>query len=561
MLLNLHVKNLALIEEVDIDFSNGLVVLTGETGAGKSLILGSLNIALGNKVSRDIIRNGCEFCLVELTFSVDDRIVEKLKEFEIDFNNDTLTVSRKIYETRSVSKINGETVNLSILKQVMSLLVDIHGQHDHQSLLYNDNHRDILDKFAGEQMDVLKKELKDKFTIYTDEKKKLDKFDLDEASRIRELEFSKFEVNEIDEAELREGEDVEVEAQYKKMSGGQDVITNLSGVYDILSSDNGISINQMTAQAISMVNSIKTEDDQVEQFKSSIYDLEALASELSKDLYSYISNYEYDPVKLNELEKRLNQINNLKHKYGNTIEEILDYRDSKQEYVETLENYELERDTQIKLVNESFENVKTICTQISELRKQCVKRLEDLVINALNDLNFLTVQFEIQITGTDTYTTNGCDKVEFMITTNPGEPLRPLAKVASGGELSRIMLALKSILAKEDEVDTLIFDEIDTGISGVTAAKVAEKLAKISRSHQVLCISHLAQIAAMADYHFLIEKEVKDNSTFTSITELDSAKSINELVRMSGTSQATQAAIAHAIELKDMAEKTKNTMI
>lgn len=561
MLLNLHVKNLALIEEVDVDFEKGLIVLTGETGAGKSLILGSVNIALGNKASKDMIRKGTDYSLVELTFSVSETCAKQLKKYDIYMEEDNIvTVTRKISEGRSISKINGETVNIKTLKNVMSLLIDIHGQHDHQSLLYTKNHLDILDKFAKDSILELKEKIKEEYGKYTKLIKKLEEFNIDEGQKAREIEFAEYEVNEIESANLKPEEDVQVEEEFKKLSNSKEIVSALSEIYNALSYETAGGLGDIINKAVMDINSIKGMDEKISQFQTELYDIDNLCRELTSQIYDYNSGMDFNPEYVREVEERLDVINHLKLKYGNSIEEILRYKEEKEEYLEKLNNMTDEMESVKNQISELEGTLNNLCTKLSEQRKKAAKELEVLVKQALVDLNFIAVEFEIQITRKESIGENGFDNVEFMISTNPGESVKPLAKVASGGELSRIMLAIKSILATEDDIDTLIFDEIDTGISGQTAMKVAEKMAKISRNHQVICISHLSQIAAMADSHYLIKKTADENSTTTSIKKLTRQQSIEELVRINGGSGITEAGLIHATEMKDMADRTKSNL-
>ena len=562
MLINLHVKNLALIKEADVDFSKGLIVLTGETGAGKSLLLGSVNIALGNKVSKDIIRTGAQFALVELTFQVDEVCASKLKQMDIFMEEgNIITVSRKISESRSVSKINGETVNVNVLKKVMGMLVDIHGQHEHQSLLYVSNHLNILDKYAKKEMADILKGLSAEYGNYTELKSRLSSYNIDEAQRMREIEFSMYEVNEIENASLIPGEDEELEEQYKKLSNSENIVETLSSVYGLIGYDSMQSAGELISKATQEISSISNFDEKINGFKETLFDIDSVCRDLSAEISDYTGELEYDPREVSRIGERLDTINHLKLKYGKTIDDILQYQDKKQAYLDELNNYS-EKIDQIKgLITESREKLQVLSERASKMRKTAAKELENSITDALKDLNFLSVDFKINITKKDKITDKGFDNVEFMISTNPGEPVRPLAKVASGGELSRIMLAIKSLLAGEDEIETLIFDEIDTGISGKTASMVAEKLAKISANHQVICISHLSQIAAMADSHYLIKKDMEDNSTATNIVKLTREESIKEIVRINGDGTMTDAAIAHAIEMKDMADRTKSNLV
>ncbi len=562
MLINLHVKNLALIKEADVDFSKGLIVLTGETGAGKSLLLGSVNIALGNKVSKDIIRTGAQFALVELTFQVDEVCVSKLKQMDIFMEEgNIITVSRKISESRSVSKINGETVNVNVLKKVMGMLVDIHGQHEHQSLLYVSNHLNILDKYAKKEMADILKGLSAEYGNYTELRSRLSSYNIDEAQRMREIEFSMYEVNEIENANLIPGEDEELEEQYKKLSNSENIVETLSSVYGLIGYDSMQSAGELISKATQEISSISNFDEKINGFKETLFDIDSVCRDLSAEISDYTGELEYDPREVSRIGERLDTINHLKLKYGKTIDDILQYQDKKQSYLDELNNYS-EKIDQIKgLITESREKLQVLSERASKMRKTAAKELENSITDALKDLNFLSVDFKINITKKDKITDKGFDNVEFMISTNPGEPVRPLAKVASGGELSRIMLAIKSLLAGEDEIETLIFDEIDTGISGKTASMVAEKLAKISANHQVICISHLSQIAAMADSHYLIKKDMEDNSTATNVVKLTREESIKEIVRINGDGTMTDAAVAHAIEMKDMADRTKSNLV
>lgn len=561
MLLNLHVKNLALIEEVDVDFEKGLIVLTGETGAGKSLILGSVNIALGNKASKDMIRKGTDYSLVELTFSVSENCAKQLKKYDIYMEEDNIvTVTRKISEGRSISKINGETVNIKTLKNVMSLLIDIHGQHDHQSLLYTKNHLDILDKFAKDSISELKEQIKEEYSKYTKLIKKLEEFNIDEGQKAREIEFAEYEVNEIESANLKPEEDVQVEEEFKKLSNSKEIVSALSEIYNALSYETAGGLGDIINKAVMDINSIKGMDEKISQFQTELYDIDNLCRELTSQIYDYNSGMDFNPEYVREVEERLDVINHLKLKYGNSIEEILRYKEEKEEYLEKLNNMTDEMESVKNQISELEGTLNNLCTKLSAQRKKAAKELEVLVKQALVDLNFIAVEFEIQITRKESIGENGFDNVEFMISTNPGESVKPLVKVASGGELSRIMLAIKSILATEDDIDTLIFDEIDTGISGQTAMKVAEKMAKISRNHQVICISHLSQIAAMADSHYLIKKTADENSTTTSIKKLTRQQSIEELLRINGGSGITEAGLIHATEMKDMADRTKSNL-
>ncbi|MBR3646475.1 MAG: DNA repair protein RecN, partial [Lachnospiraceae bacterium] len=386
--------------------------------------------------------------------------------------------------------------------------------------------------------------------------KKLDDFNLDENEKLRELEFAQFEVDEIDNAELVIGEDKELEALYKCVSNGQTIVENLSNIESVFSDNDGL--KDLIAKCIQLINEVDVEE--VSGIRDELYNIEALMLDTSREVYSQVERFTYDPEELVNTEKRLDTINHLKLKYGNSIEQILDYRDEKQKRIDDLNDYDANYKKATDAIEAKRQEILELCQKASDIRMRVADNLQVDVIKSLQDLNFLHVDFKILVTTKDNFNEKGYNDVEFLISTNPGETVKPLGKVASGGELSRIMLALKSILAGEDDVDTLIFDEIDTGISGKTAAKVAEKLAVISDKRQVICISHLAQIASMADTHYLIDKSVDNNETFTNITQLSYDESINELVRISGGGLDSDSAVSLAKEMKKTADMFKKSM-
>ena len=557
MLVNLHVKNLALIEEVDVDFDEGLVVLTGETGAGKSLVIGSVNLALGEKASKDLIRTGTDYSLVELTFKVGESVANTLKDMDIYMENDSeVVVTRKISKDRSVAKINGETVNLKTLKAAMSLLVDIYGQHEHQTLLYKKNHLNFLDDFAKSDIGDLKEKVSDEYKNYKKLLTALEEMQMDNATQSKELEFAKFEINEIESANLTEGEDETLEADFKKMNNSQSTSQSLSEAYECLTAGE-VNVSSALSKAIDAVNSISIEDEAIENIKKSLYDVDSLISQTSGDISEYNKTLEYDPARVKEVEDRLDTINTLKLKYGQTTELILDYLKDRQDFVSRIENYEEELEKLNANLQKAKSSLEKLSKDLSSKRKKCAKDFEKKVVKALEDLNFLSVEFKVDFKTKD-LSEDGIDDVEFMLSTNPGEPLKPLGDVASGGELSRIMLAIKSVMADADEVDTLIFDEIDAGISGKTATAVGEKLDLLARKNQVICISHLSQIASMADRHYLISKSVRDDKTFSEVELLDRDASVKELARLSGGLEDSDLAIKHAEELKKEAENKKS---
>ena len=554
MLLNVSVKNLALIKESDVYFQDGMNILTGETGAGKSIIIGSINMALGGKMSKEMIRNGEESAMVELVFKVDKKnTAEKLREAGVMMDEDEVIINRKIVNGRSITKVNGETFPVNALKNITSLLIDIHGQHDHQSLLKNEKHLYILDEFAKNELSDSKERVKALYENYCDAKKKLEEFNMDEEQRIREYEFYQFEINEITAANLIEGEDKEIEDNFKKISNMKKILESLSVVHNLMDENGGDNIRNMMAGAVAEMSGISEYDSGLEGIYNQLVSIEELCSDASRDITSYAETTEFDGEKAKELEERLDLINHLKQKYGRTIDEINEYLKEKQEKLEILENYASKKEEAEKNLEKCIKELDEECEKLSELRKKAAKDFSVKVVEVLKDLNFLQVEFDVEFRKISGYSSKGTDMIEFMISTNPGEPILPLAKIASGGELSRIMLGIKTIMADADDIDTLIFDEIDTGISGRTAQKVAEQMKLLSKTHQIICITHLPQIASMADNHLKIEKKSKDDSTSTEIFVLNNEQSVEELARMLGGAQITDAVLENAREMKKFA--------
>ena len=562
MLLNLYVKNMALIEEADISFKKGLNILTGETGAGKSIIIGSVNVALGNKVSADIIRKGAEYALVELSFKISDQHkINELKAMDIEELDDgQVLISRKITSNRSVIKVNGETVTASQVKQIASILIDIHGQHEHQSLLNESKHLELIDKFADSQITELKHILKVEYATYFDIKKKLDDMSIDSDQRQREIAFIQFEINDIENADLKDGEDDELEIRFKKMVNSQKIIDEISQVNNYVGESNFDNASDMVSKAVKSLTSVVGYDDALNPILSQLNDVESILNDLGRDISNYISDSEFDVEEFEYVQNRLNTINTLKMKYGRTIIDILKYRDIKSEKLTEYENFDNIKETFIHNLKKSEDNMNEYSEKLSNIRKESASKLSMRIKQALIELNFIEVKFEVAFDKLNNFTSNGFDTAKFMISTNPGEDIKPLAKIASGGEMSRIMLAIKTVLADKDDIETLIFDEIDTGISGRTAQMVSNKLNEISSMHQIICITHLPQIASMADTHFLIEKFLKENSTVTSIFELDEKRSIEELARLLGGTTITEAVIMNASEMKSMAMESKKNI-
>lgn len=558
MLLNLHVKNFAIIDEVDVTFKDNLNILTGETGAGKSIIIGSVNVALGGKITKDIIRKGADYALVELIFQIENKqILEVLDNMDLPAEEGQVIISRRIMNNKSISKINGQTVTAGVLKDVAGLLIDIHGQHEHQSLLYKEKHLDIVDHFAKSTLGDIKKQLEAEYKEYTALRLKLSELKTDEDKRLREISFLEYEINEIKKSALKKGEDEVLAAEYKKLSNAKTIAEGLNNVYDWMSYQITDSAGDSIGRSVKQLMKLLEYDESLSGLYNQIMDIETLVNDFNRDLSEYTADMNNHDDDLSVTEARLDLINHLKSKYGSSIEDILKYCEESEKKLSWYNNYEetladLTRQLEIK-----EKRLAELSGQLSEIRREKAAELTAKMKEALIDLNFLDVRFEMQFKETGHYTANGFDDAEFLISTNPGEELKPLSKVASGGELSRIMLAIKSVLADKDDIETLIFDEIDVGVSGRTAQKVSEKLSMIAGNHQVLCITHLPQIAAMADSHYIIEKSTDGITTQTSIRGLKENESVDEIARILGGAVITETVLQSAKEMKELAKTTK----
>ena len=559
MLLNLHVKNMALIRELEIDFGKGFNILTGETGAGKSILIGSVNVALGMQSFKGFVREDTTSALVELVFSVESQeMKKKIEMLEIPVEDDQVIISRRLINGRSISKVNGETVTLTQVRELASLLIDIHGQHEHQSLLHKKNHLQILDEYAKEKLAPYKEQGAEIYARYAKIRKKLEASTLDEAARKKESDFLQFEIEEIDRAELKNGEDEELEERFKKLSNARKIAGNAGEAYALTGDgENGESASDLISAAVQRLQMVEEFDEQLQGLESQLSEIENLLSDFNREMSGYLGDLTFDDYEFEQLEKRLDEINRLKVKYGQSITEILAYREEKAQRLEELLNYDSYLGQLQKEYEEQENLLRENAKKMSAIRKQYAEELAEQIRKELKDLNFLETNFEMEVTESAPLSANGFDEACFLISMNPGSPMRMLGDVASGGELSRIMLAIKTVLADKDQTDTLIFDEIDVGISGRTAQKVSEKMAVIARSRQVLCITHLAQIASMADHHFYIEKTVKNGVTETGIRELNLEESEEELARILGGAQITETTLKSAREMKEMADATK----
>ncbi|HJB16277.1 MAG TPA: DNA repair protein RecN [Candidatus Blautia excrementipullorum] len=562
MLIHLHVKNLALIEDIEVEFGPGLNILTGETGAGKSVLLGSVQLILGGRITKDIIRKGASYALVELLFQVENKTAEEeLEALGVSLEDGQVLLSRKVLDGRSISKINGETCTVSQMKAAASCLLDIHGQHEHQSLLYEDKQLEILDAYGKDKIDPAKEKVKEAYKAYRNCLRTLKSLDTDEEQRNREKAFLEFELGEIENAHLIPGEDEELEKQYRKLSNGRLILETLQTVRGLTGYDSGQGAGEATGAAVRELSWVTEYDAQLESLGNSLQEIDSLLNDFNRELSSYVEEMTFDEETFYEVEKRLDLLNSLKAKYGRTLEDIQDYQEKQKKKLEDIERFEERFQEARESLKKSKEHLEKYSNDLSEIRKEYSSTLTEKILEGLRDLNFLDVKFQISFQRKKEYTDNGFDHIEYEISTNPGESVKPLGKIVSGGELSRIMLAIKAILADRDQIETLIFDEIDTGISGRTAQKVSEKMAVIGRNHQVLCITHLPQIAAMADTHFEIEKHQKGMETITEIHPLEGEASVRELARLLGGAEITEAVFRNAKEMKELAQVHKNTRL
>lgn len=555
MLQRLHVKNLALMEETEVEFDRGLNILTGETGAGKSLLIGSINLALGAKFEKDMLRNGAESALVEMVFSDGDgRAAGKLRQMELEINGDgTVILSRRMQPGKSVCKINGETVTAKQVKELAEVLIDIHGQHEHQSLLHKKKHMEILDAYCGESGAACLRAVEEAYGRCRELRARLEEQSMDEASRAREQSLAEFELREIEAAQLVIGEDEELEQAYRRMSNSRRISESLAESYRYSGLEDEGGAGGALGRALRALNNVTMYDARLEELAGQLAEVDSLLADYNRDISEYLNGCEFDGEEFARVEERLNTVNRLKGKYGGTIPEILAYAGERQAFLDQLSDYDARLcRLQAQLTGAEAELEKA-CGELSRVRRENAATLTERLRDALAQLNFMTVEFETAVRTGQQITAKGSDDVEFLISTNPGEALKPLSQVASGGELSRVMLAIKTVLAGRDEIDTLIFDEIDAGISGRTAWKVAEQLNTVGSAHQVICITHLPQIAAMADAHFVIEKSSTDEQTITDIRPVTGEEELAELARLLGSDSLTQAALSNAQEMRRQA--------
>ena len=559
MLLNVHIKNIALIDDANVNFTDNLNILTGETGAGKSIIMGALKIGMGDKLPKDIVREAGKEGFCQLLFLVDDEsVLEQIRQLGVEPTEDgEILITRRIVNSRTINTINDMAVTAARLREVSALLIDMHTQHQQQTLLKKNEHMKLLDKFGRAAIEPLKREVAQRHADYTELVDQMDKLSMDEAERSRRAEFLKYQIAEIESANVKAGEDEDIEHQYNKMVNSRDIVAAASEVYSVTGYENQSSAGNEIGRVLVNLKGIKELDDEIDGLYSQLENIDALLNDFNVELSNYMQSMNFDDSEFREVESRLDVINDIKGKYGSTVDEVNRYlEESKAEYEKLSEYDEYIAELSGK-INKAKKLMIDAADKLSAERKKQAKLMCKEIKTALSDLSFMQVDFDMVFDRLSECTANGIDDCYFVISTNVGEKLRPLYDVASGGELSRIMLAVKSGMAAEDNIGTLVFDEIDVGISGRAAQAVAEKMALISRKHQVISITHLPQIAAMADSHYLIEKSADEGKTVTKIVRLSEAESITEIARLLGGASITDAVMSNALEMKQMAEKTK----
>lgn len=565
MLAELSIKNFAIIESLSISFEKGLTVLTGETGAGKSIIIDAVHLLVGGRGSAEFVRYGEDRAEIEGLFLIDDDnhpCHAKAAEFGIEVTEGMVVLRRDISRSgKSVCRVNGKLVTIAILREIGRTLIDIHGQHEHQDLMNQDRHLHMLDQYGGKTIELSLNEYQDVYRNYVNVKQRLKKFNENEQEMAHRLDLIQFQLNEIGNADLKPSEDIELLEERKKISNYEKVFKGLQNSYNALYGDQrGLDWVGLAMNHIEDVADIDKELKEIhETISSSFYQLE----EITYRLRDQLDELEYDPERLDFIEGRLNEITQLKRKYGQSVEEILEYAAKIEDEIDTIQNREQHIDHLREELQSVLEDIKLEAENISVLRKQLAKELIDKIGQELKDLYMEKAKFDIVFQAKNEteqkFTSTGIDDIEFYISTNPGEPLKPLAKIASGGELSRIMLAIKSIFSKHQGITSIIFDEVDTGVSGRVAQAIAEKIYGVSVGSQVLCISHLPQVAAMADTHLFIAKETVQGRTTTSVKALNDQDKIKEISRMISGVEITDLTKEHAKELLKLADDSKKS--
>ena len=551
MLVNLHISNIALIDELDIDFSEGLNILTGETGAGKSIIVGSIGIGLGGRFDQSLLRDPSRDGMVELLFNVDSVMEDKLKALDITADQGEVLISRRLTGGRTVNRINNSTVTVSLLKEVSGLLLNLHAQHEQRTLLKPEMHLELLDS-SDAALIPLKEEVARLYAEHKEVQDRLADMQTDEAERAKKLDFLSYEIKEIEDARLRPGEDEELEARYRRGTNQRGIAEVTGEVYNITGYDSDRSAGNMLSRAVREIQSLTRLDESASELSDMLSEIDSLLSDFNRQLSDYMSDSEFSEEELREVEERLNLINSLKVKYGRTFEEICDTLIELKKEAEELESFDETLAELNKKEQELDKKLTAAADKLSKARKKSADKLCKDISSSMADLNFNKVDFTMQFEELPKASRNGRDKAVFYISTNVGEKAGPLNEIASGGELSRVLLAMKSAISEKGGTPTLIFDEIDSGISGVTAQKVGKMMKKLSGSHQIIAITHLPQIAAEADSAFLIEKTTREGRTYTNIRALADEERVTELARLLGGEKITDSVLTAAKEMLGM---------
>ncbi|MCC5889642.1 MAG: DNA repair protein RecN [Alkalibacterium sp.] len=568
MLESLKIKDFAIIEDLSLDFRKGMTVLTGETGAGKSIIIDAVGLLAGGRGSSEFVRHGSKKCILEgqFTYKPTEILSELLKQNEIEAEEQTLLIQREIFSSgRNVCRINGSIVTIAILKEIGSQLIDIHGQNEHQELMVPENHIYLLDYFGSKELAVLKQD----YAVVYKELRRLERerrnWEFNEQELAQRIDVLKYQVDEISAAKLKANEEDELKEEEQKLTNHQAIVEALSTTYSLLQGEE-LSGLDLVGQAMERMQGISEIDESFKQIADTLSSAFFQLQEVSSDVYSEMDQLEYDEERLNEIEERLNLIQQLKRKYGHSIDDILTHYNQAEAELEKLENREDQVDSLAQKTTALRQEALQIAEKLSAIRKRTAKSLETSILEQLNQLYMEKVKFSVQFKAVSSSSDsgsklndNGMDKVEFHVATNPGEPLKPLSKVASGGELSRMMLAMKTIFSHSQGITSIIFDEVDTGVSGRVAQAIADKIHSVASHSQVLCITHLPQVAAMADHHLYIRKEVNEDRTRTFVEQIVKADRTEEIARMLSGEELTQLTVETAEELLKLADRKKKT--
>jgi DNA repair protein RecN (Recombination protein N) len=561
MISHLRIVNVALIDQVEVSFGAGLNVLTGETGAGKSIVVDSINFMLGQRPGKDFVRSGADTASVEGIIEIsDDKLLADLHALGVDNVSDgQLSLFRTLQAAsgKSVCRVNGRIVTVGMLKEICGLLVDVHGQHEHQSLLDTNKQLQLLDQFCGSELSEHKSALEKLLTLYRDNNKALKALAGAGNGRASQLDIWQFQIDEIEKAKLKTDEEQALTAKRARLSSLEKLNHCAQKALGLLSSGDVSAVEQL-GQALTLLHDIARLDTERAGLAKALSEALAVTTDIAGELRSYTEELDADPLELERVEARLDTIYRLKNKYNAaTATEVLQHQAALQAQADKLINSEQEIKRLQAVKRQLTGQITDVCAKMTAIRKACAQGIQKSITAILHDLGMANAQFDIQIAQKAAFTPDGNDKAEFLISPNPGEPLKPLNRIASGGEMSRVMLAVKSVLAEADKIGCVIFDEVDAGVSGRTAQQVAEKLMGIGRGRQILCITHLPQIAAMADTHFLIQKETDGERTVTSVLPLEPQAMTQELARLIGGAEITQATIKAAGEMKELADKLK----